>query len=339
ELEESMKAPLIKETASENEMLHFFDFMISSDNKAFTNLINQDFVKKEVENFRMSATNLNSYLKCPVSFFYQNIVRVPSAKGEAMTFGSAVHYALDGLYKNTSRNLSVEEVEKVLEKRFLYYMNNNKESFTEEGLKRRLFYGSKILKEYFRNYLENREAISNIQTEVYYKHGEVNGVPIRGQIDKMEIDGLHVHVVDFKTGQYKYGKQKVKPPKMYTDNPQESNFENRFGGDYWRQIMFYKALIESDNRQNYKVVSGEIDFVEPDKDIFHKEKVLISDEAFGFVKEQIKETYDKILNLEFDNGCEKDDCMWCNFNKHYHSKLKYNNLDLLQTIGDEMEER
>ncbi len=339
ELEESEVAPIIKETASENEMLHFFDFMISHENKNFINLINQDFVKKEVENFRMSATNLNSYLKCPVSFFYQNIIRVPSAKGEAMTFGSAVHYALDGLFKNSQQGFSNNEAESLLENRFSFFMNNNKESFTEEGLKRRLFYGTKTLKEYFNNYKESWKDDSTVQTEVFYKNCEVNGVPIRGQIDKMEISETSVNVVDFKTGQYKYGKSKVKPPKTFQDNPDEGNFENRFGGDYWRQIMFYKALIDSDNRNNYKVVSGEIDFIEPDKDGFHKEKIVISEDAYAFVKHQIKDTYTKILNLEFDKGCEKEDCMWCNFNKFYHSKLNYNNLELLQGLGDEMEER
>ena len=218
-------------------------------------------------------------------------------------------------------------------------MNNNKESFTEEGLKRRLFYGTKTLKEYYNNYKDSWKLSPNVQTEVFYKNCEVSGVPIRGQIDKMEIDGHQVNVVDFKTGQYKYGKTKVKPPKMYSDNPQETNFENRFGGDYWRQIMFYKALIESDTRHNYKVISGELDFIEPVNDVFHKEKVVISDEAYFFVKTQIKETYSKILNLEFDQGCEKDDCLWCNFNKYYHSKINYKNSGLLQSLGDEMEER
>ena len=196
-----------------------------------------------------------------------------------------------------------------------------------------------MLKAYYQNYCNTWSDAIDVQTEVFYKNCEVEGVPIRGQIDKMEIDGNVVNVVDFKTGQYKYGKQKVKPPKTFEDNPDETNFENRFGGDYWRQIMFYKALIESDNRNNYKVISGEIDFIESDNDQFHKDKILISDDAYVFVKHQIKETYTKILNLQFDEGCEKEDCMWCNFNKYYNSKLNYNNLDLLSTIQDEMEQR
>ena len=103
--------------------------------------------------------------------------------------------------------------------------------------------------------------------------------------------------------------------------------------------MFYKALIESDNRNSYQVISGEIDFIEPEKDSFLKAKIVISEDAYDFVKKQIKDSYDKILNLEFEKGCVKEDCMWCTFNKYYNSKRSYNNIGLLQTSEDEMEER
>ncbi len=339
ELEESGAARITKEQAQENELLHFFDFMLTTTNDRYLALTKQDFVLKEVENFRMSATNLNSYLRCPVSFFYQNIIRVPSAKGDSMTFGTAVHYALDGLFKDLENIKNKEKATELLDKRFSTFMNNNKESFTEEGLERRMHYGKTILSNYFNYYIDKWNLDCEIETELYLKHCEIDGVPIRGQIDKVEIFDNKVNVVDFKTGQYKYGKGKVKPPTSLEDNPEELNYEKRFGGDYWRQVMFYKALIESDGRTNLEVISGEIDFVEPDNKEHRKSKIMINSDEYLFVKKQIKTTYEQIMNLEFDKGCEKEDCVWCNFNKHYLGKKEFRSENLLSNQVDEIDER
>jgi DNA helicase-2/ATP-dependent DNA helicase PcrA len=338
ELKESGAAAVHKEEADNEEILHFLDFMMKQKNEEYTDLIKQDFVKKEVENFRLSATNLNSYLRCPVSFFYQNILRVPSAKGESSTFGTAVHSALDGLFKNLSTFENDKMAVEFMKNRFMSAMHNSKEAFTKEGLERRLHYGQNILEKYYNEYSDKWTSVGEIHTELHLKNCEIDGVPIRGQIDKVVINDGTAHVVDFKTGQVKYGKSKVKPPVVLEDNEDEKNHEKRHGGDYWRQVMFYKALIESDKTQNLKVISGEIDFIEPENDEFKKIKIMVSNEEYVFVRKQIKNTFERIQNLEFDEGCESDDCQWCNFNKHYADNRQFNSSDLLSKDSDEMDE-
>ena len=329
ELEESGSAELISAPTDESAMKHFFDFMLRDEDEEYTDLIDQDFVRYEVENFRLSATNLNSYLRCPVAFFYQNILRVPSAKGESSTFGTAIHYALDGLFKQWGE-ISTESVAKdILRSRFKKAMNSSKEAFTKEGLERRLYYGESILEKYCDKYSSSWSDSGEIFSELYLKNCEIDGVPIRGQIDKVNVTEGNAHVTDFKTGQVKYGKKKVSPPKVLEDNPNEANYEKRFGGDYWRQIIFYKALIDSDSTQNLKVVSGEIDFIEPEKDEFVKTKIVICDEEYSFVRKQIKSVYSSIQNLEFREGCEEPDCQWCNFNSQYAQRKAFRNEGLL----------
>ena len=336
ELEESGAAQFHKEEASEKDLLRFFDFMLSTNNDGYTKLVQQDFVKKEVENFRLSATNLNSYLKCPVAFFYQNIIRVPSAKGGSMTFGTAIHYALDALFKELDSVKEDKEAKAFLTRKFTSAMLSSKEAFTKEGLERRLFYGEEILGKYYDEYASSWKEQGEIRTELYLKNCEIDGVPIRGQIDKVIINDGHVHVADFKTGQYKYGKSKVKPPVSLSDNIDEENFEKRYGGDYWRQILFYKALIESDTSQSLKVLSGEIDFVEPDGDTHQKVKIMVNEDEYAFVRGQIKSVFTKIQNLEFEEGCEKDDCQWCTFNSYYNDQKHYAGDMLLENKADEM---
>jgi len=302
--------------ASESDILHFFDFMLQPKEQKVLSLYHQDFVKKEVENFRMSATNLNSYLKCPVSFFYQNIIRVPSAKNDTMTFGSAIHAALDELYSSSRSVGSSEDAIDILRNTFTQKMKASRESFTDANFERRIFYGNTILSKYYKAYENEIKKEVNVETEVYLNNCEIEGIPIRGQIDKLVLNGREAHVVDFKTGQYKYGKTKINPPISLEDNPHEKNFEKRCGGDYWRQILFYKALLESNKSNPITVLSGEIDFIEPVDDTFKKHTINFNEEEYMFVKNQIKDSYQRIQNLEFDQGCNEDDCYWCSFNTY-----------------------
>ncbi len=339
ELEESNAAVISKEMAKEDDMLHFFDFMLSYNDESYVDLVNQDFVKAILEDFRLNATNLNNYLKCPVTFFYQNIIKVPSAKGENMAFGSAVHYALEGLFKPDIELNNPTAMKEMLTTRFKNYVHNNKESFTTEALERRLHYGGEILRGYYDQYSDDLISNNQVETEVYFNTSEVDGVPISGVIDKMIVKDKVVHVVDYKTGKYETGRKKVSPPSVLDLESQEENYEKKHGGDYWRQVLFYKALIESDKRLNYDVLSGEIDFIEPHKEEYQKAKIIIQDNEYQFVRAQIKQVYQRIMNMEFTEGCNEHDCQWCNFNRYYLGKKRYEHDDLLSTQSVDMEER
>jgi DNA helicase-2/ATP-dependent DNA helicase PcrA len=142
-------------------------------------------------------------------------------------------------------------------------------------------------------------------TEYAIKNVEVDGVPIKGVIDKLEFNGKQANVVDYKTGSYDNAKSKF-------DGPDE---KNPLGGDYWRQAVFYKILVDSDARKDWEVMRTEFDFIEPVKNEYKKHPIVITPEAYSFVKTQIKETYAKIKNMEFTEGCGKTDCHWCGFVK------------------------
>ena len=134
----------------------------------------------------------------------------------------------------------------------------------------------------------------------------VQGVPLRGKLDKLEFDGKEVNVVDYKTGDIDKAKDKLKPPHEKDPN----------GGDYWRQAVFYKILVDHYEQKNWKVVSTEFDFIEPDKKKqYRKEKLTITPEDITTVTQQIKTVWQKIQNREFYTGCGKPDCHWCNFVK------------------------
>ena len=150
----------------------------------------------------------------------------------------------------------------------------------------------------------------------------IEGVPVKGNLDKIEFNGKQVTVVDYKTGKLKNAKEKLMRPTL--------DFPN--GGDYWRQAVFYKLLVDHDRTNDWQVVNTVFDFVEPlDDDSYHKEKVVIYPEDLSIVTEQIQTVYQKILNHEFDTGCGKEDCDWCRF---VRTNFKQTNSDMLQ-VGEE----
>jgi DNA helicase-2/ATP-dependent DNA helicase PcrA len=148
----------------------------------------------------------------------------------------------------------------------------------------------------------------------------VNGVPVKGKVDKLEFDGNQVNVVDYKTGDYE---KAIKDYRKF-DRPNDRNPD---GGDYWRQAVFYKILLDNYRAKNWQVVSTEFDFIEPNKQkVYHKEKVTITPQDLATVSQQIVSTWTKIQNKEFYVGCGKEDCPWCNFVKDNRLHVALHNL-------------
>jgi len=144
---------------------------------------------------------------------------------------------------------------------------------------------------------------------------QYKGVPIKGKLDKVEIYPTHVNVVDFKTGSHK--KDKIERPSDKIPN----------GGDYWRQIVFYKMLLESDKKHNWPGLSvGKISYLEPDKYSYNFKDVDITVTPADMEKvgQQVTETYEKIKAYEFNKTCEDKKCQWCNFVDNNYKLVKSN---------------
>jgi DNA helicase II / ATP-dependent DNA helicase PcrA len=164
-------------------------------------------------------------------------------------------------------------------------------------------YGHDVLSNYYDQYLYHWNKVVAIERNI--RNVVINGVPIKGKLDKLEFDGKRVNVVDYKTGDPDKSKNKLHPP-----NDKEPN-----GGDYWRQAVFYKMLVDQAER-GWEAVSMEFDFAEPDKKKkYRKEKIIVSPEDITTVTHQITTVWEKIQEHDFYIGCGKKDCHWCNFVK------------------------
>jgi DNA helicase-2/ATP-dependent DNA helicase PcrA len=264
-----------------------------------------EFVDRILEKFVMNVTALNNYLDCPLGFYYKNLIRIPSPKNEATEFGSAVHYALEQLFRKMQDGRKEKFPSKeIFIADFEWYMRRHRESFTKEQFDRRLEHGQEVLSNYYDRRIEGFNKIVAIERNI--RNVVVKGVPIKGKLDKLEFDGKAVNVVDYKTGDPDKATAKLKGPSDKDPN----------GGDYWRQGVFYKLLVDNYEQKDWKVVSTEFDFIEPDKKKnFRKEKLVISPADMETVTQQIIMVWEKIQNREFYIGCGSPDCHWCNFVK------------------------
>ncbi len=277
----------------------------------------EDFIDALLAKFAMNVTALNNYLKCPLQFYYSNLIRIPSGKNEATEFGSAVHYALEKLFKNMQdgKQEKFENKNQVIEY-FAKYLRRHRENFTKESFARRMEYGETVLANYYDKYITTWNKVVAIERNI--RGVVVDAVPLRGKLDKLEFDGKNINVVDYKTGDIDNALTKLKAP----------NDKDPQGGDYWRQAVFYKILIDNYDQKDWQVISTEFDFIEPDKKKeYRKVKVLITPQDTHAVREQIADTWEKIQAKDFYTGCGKEDCHWCNFVKNNDLAIALHEVD------------
>jgi DNA helicase II / ATP-dependent DNA helicase PcrA len=295
----SVRAEVTDEQMAEFQVLQFKELAVPEIAR-----IEEDFITRILERFVMNVTALNNYLRCPLEFYFKNLIRIPSPKNEATEFGSSVHFAIQRLFEKMKEDPShrFKEKEDMLSD-FKWYMYRHRESFTKEAFDRRLEYGTEILSNYYDEYVHKWNKIVAVERNI--RNVVVNGVPLKGKLDKMEFTNREVNVVDYKTGDPDKASEKLIPPGEKNPN----------GGDYWRQAVFYKILVDNAHKE-WRVVSSEFDFVEPDKKKkYIKRKLIITAEDITTVTQQLTDTWNRIQARDFYTGCGSTDCHYCNFIK------------------------
>lgn len=273
-------------------------------------LATHDGIRHWLENllrgYVLSVTALNNYLDCPRRFYIRNLLQVPTVRTPFQSLGTAVHNALRDFleaYKSRGKLPPQEE----LQAWFLAHLQ--REILTEAEKKDTIDRGSALLAAYYIHYAASFSP--HVLTEFNFdKHGvHLDGIPLTGQLDKIKLidqteiqkngkwrEGAAVNVVDYKTGNPERGAGKVKE-----------------GGDYFRQLVFYKLLCDRSAKFPYQMASGEIDFVEATKTgAYLKKKVLVTAENIKNLEEEIKRVWQEIHELKFlDDERACGECEYC----------------------------
>ena len=271
-------------------------------------LLEESWLKEQVADLVMSVTALNKYLTCPRSFYYENILRVPGARNRYMGYGSAVHRALETVFRQNPALTGpvAEQVVQAFDTGLQHYRSH----FTDQEFVNTREHGHQVLPHYVQESLNQWREPDQVEVEKNIQQVEWQGFPIGGKLDKVEIYPDGITVVDYKTGKPENARKKLKPAgEDWRADP---------GGDYWRQLVFYRMLVDADRTMTRPFKAGVMEFVEPDsRDQFSRVPMEITDEHLKVVSEQLEFAFNGIRDLAFSQGCHDPQCLWCNLIDHH----------------------
>lgn len=260
-----------------------------------SNLSDKAYLNKIFLDRGISVTDLNNYLACPLKYFYQNLLRLTQVQDKHLLYGTAIHQTLKEFFDQYREGIKWPG--KKLFQRFAYHLN--KQPFSPGDLAVSLAKGERALGGYLRwhKYRWPNRIVNEFNVRGVF-WGEIK---LNGKIDKLEFGADNqTRVVDYKTGKPK------------TRNHIMGLTKSVGAGDYIRQLIFYKLLLETLDKK-YRVTAGLVDFVEPDeKGRYHQEEFALSASDVTDLSEQIRQVHSEILSLKFlKNGCGEKDCEWC----------------------------
>lgn len=274
-------------------------------------ILSSKFLTEQFFSQPLSVTHLNNFLECPWRYFFMNLVRVPSAQNKHQMYGTAVHNTLQVFFEKYRAEKDVAK-EDLLS---LFESNMKHASLSIVEMKDSIEKGRKSLSGWFDVYknswgrnLATEYAVKGVFVPVILS-GKEKELELSGKLDRLEFgEGDSVTVVDYKTG---------KPKSRNTLLGKTKDAD----GNYYRQLVFYKLLLDLHEKGKYKMLSGILDFTEADDSgKYRKEIFEITDGEVDELKKQIAEMAESVASRNFaEKGCGEKDCEWCEFSRKLKS--------------------
>lgn len=294
-------------TDFENEFMKTKEILFAPKKITGPSIHDQEFIRQLFEKRGLSVTGLNNYLTCPWKYFYTNLLRVPLVPSKHQMFGIAVHEALRRFFdaRNKGGNFTKEFLAQVFEEE-LKKQPLAPHDFDESASK-----GKRALEGYYEAWKKTWGSAATLN-EFHIKVAfplressvgqEAYSIRLQGKLDRVDVmnEKGEVVVTDYKTGKPK--------TRNYIEGLTKDS-----KGEYMRQLMFYKLLLEEYERGRMNMVVGRIDFVEPDQNgKLHREDFAISDVSVVELKTMVKQIATDILNVSFwEKRCGDVKCEFC----------------------------
>ena len=255
------------------------------------------YYRKLFEERGLNVTALNNYLKCPWRYFYRNLIRIPESENASLLFGTAIHEGLRRFFdkRRKGRDVGKRGLVKFFREELARLPFEEKESalFIKKGVSAVSGYYEKYRHAWSRDFL-NEFPVGG----VFFS----DGTRLSGKIDRVEfLSGSgNVRVVDYKTGR----------PRSRNEIMGKTKTSD---GDYFRQLVFYKMLLETFDGKKFSVNEGIVEFVEPDaRGRWIREVFPLSDKDVRGLREEIERVVSEIKNLSFwDTKCGERTCEYC----------------------------
>ena len=264
----------------------------------------RELLAPRLKSYRLSATDLNTFTDVmnggPEHFLLYNLLRVPQGTSGALIFGNAIHHTMQQVH-NAMRSDShrLMDIDEVLN---YFHQDFDKDSYviSEDEAK------------FYRDKGDHALTIFMQQRGQYFAPDQLaeqkveavldGGIRLTGKIDAMAIDPKNktIQVVDYKTG---HG--------MDDFSERGSDYQKAKARRYQQQLMFYKLLIEnSKDYAGYRVISGALEFVEPDNhddSHLYRPEVDYSDTvAMDEFKQLVRSVWNHVIRLDLPEVKQSD---------------------------------
>ncbi len=266
-----------------------------------------NYINEFLQNYKLSPTDLNTFLEDPKKFLQNVIFKYPFVDNEFTIFGKIYHRILELI---TWKQILWEKIE-------LWYLTEtfsillDKQVLTQEEKNRLLKKWIEWLTGYFENFKKNTRI--PLATEYNFRSRNIvfDWIPITWKIDKIEeiwewlnswnfdwqwaLFLKDIAIIDYKTWWIKTEWNIKWIDRYWNIKPW---FET---GKYFRQLLFYKLLWENDPEFNSKFNINELalDFVEWKEGMYQYLPINIEQEDYENFKKLVKESWEKINNLDY----------------------------------------
>lgn len=212
-----------------------------------------DYLLAKMANYRLSPSDLTAFIDLeyggPEAFYLNRIIGFPSQEGSQLLLGSAVHKALEWINSQTDfsdwTKITTDAVQILTQT-----ISRAKVKFTADEIDSLIAYAEPLLANYLAAHQELLTRPADVEMSFYHENCRLGEADITGKIDRIEINSKDktLRIIDFKTS---------KPETKWSNIAKTHN--------YRLQLYFYKILIECSTKYaGYRVMSGQIEFVEPD---------------------------------------------------------------------------
>jgi len=266
-----------------------------------------EYAKHVLQTSGLSVTALNHFLECPSSFLYQSILKLPQAPAVSAEKGNAMHSAISKVW--TAKDKNALNVKKILEDTIRYFFEKSLlPSFEKKAVEKELLGDIPVIvRELLPHFSEPGTVFSETWSESEFKgvYGEESvTIPIHGKLDAIIDSGREAFVFDYKTRQ------------AMSENEIKGNTKNSTGA-YFRQLVFYKRLLQEDSRFAEKKIIPSLIFVVPDSKGHCKTVSLpVLKTDLEKIDSEIQSLITSVWSGAFmTDYCDDKKCEWCRLKK------------------------
>ncbi len=242
-----------------------------ADKKASQMMAEIEYAKQVLLEKGLSVTALNHFMDCPSDFYYKSILKIPEAPSPSSEKGNAMHEALANVWNNLTPSPSPrsrrgeKEIRDIIETSVKdYFKRSLLARFEREAILEELLTNAPIVAKALQ---EHFSQTGNISTESWVEtpfkfifDGKEIEIMIHGKLDAM----IEPNFAKATTGKhenkilvYDYKTREAMSVNAIKGETQSSD------GNYFRQLIFYKMLLEGNNKFKNKVIEPALVFVKP----------------------------------------------------------------------------